>query len=124
LIIYVTCGAIKIYQRDESRGPAAWVEGESMKKGDLTRKQTIEMVGLELVEKVENLNCDFTGRLQTDGDDTVEFAASVDFIGEDGNARILTAYYYQNQEKLYEEFGNLDWKANGYEIKDLKSGKL
>jgi len=88
-----------------------------MRKGDLTREQAIERAGLELVEKVEGLNCDFTGRLQTDGDKAVEFSAGTNFIDQDGYNRVLTAYYYQDPEDLDEnDFDDLDWEISGYEI--------
>jgi len=94
-----------------------------MRKGNLTREQAIEMSSQKLVEKVESLNCDFTNRLQTDGDDAIEFSAGINFIDSEGNKRILTAYYYQDPveyEKIMEEtggdMGSLDWEINGYEI--------
>lgn len=89
-----------------------------MRKGDLTREQAIEAAGLEAVEKVEAMNCDFNNRVQTDGDTAVEFEACVDFIDSEGAERSLTAYYYQEQEELdeVEDMGNLDWEIEGYEI--------
>lgn len=91
-----------------------------MRKGDLTRAQVIEIVGLELVEELERENCDFTNRLQTDGDDAVEFSASVVFVDNEGNNRTLTAYYYQDPEDLEEledgDLGSLNWEIEGYEI--------
>lgn len=89
-----------------------------MRKGKLTREQAVELCSIETVEKVESENCDFTNRLQTDGDTAVEFASSVKFIDGDGIQRTLTAYYYQEQEELdkTEDLGNMDWEIEGYEI--------
>lgn len=89
-----------------------------MRKGDLTREQAIAAVGLAKVEELEALECDFTNRLQTDGDTAVEFAASLKFVDDEGITRTLTAYYYQEQEDLdaVEDLGMLDWEIEGYEI--------
>ena len=71
-----------------------------MRKGNLSREQAVKMVGEKMVDAVESENCDFTGRLQTDGDESIEFSASV--RGEDlfREECILVAYYYQDQEDL------------------------
>lgn len=90
-----------------------------MRKGNLTRQQAIEAAGLELVLKLEGMDCDFTNRVQTDGDDDVEFAASITFADNEGNSRSLTAYYYQTPEALAtvdNDMGVLDWEIEGYEI--------
>ena len=89
-----------------------------MRKGNLNRDQIIEIVGLKLVEKVERENCDFTNRVQTDGDNAVEFSASAKFIDSEGTSRVLIAYYYQDVEavKEVEDMGNLNWEIEGYEI--------
>lgn len=85
-------------------------------KGTLTREQAIQSVGVELVGKLDAANCDFTGRVQTDGDDSVEFAASVATGGDEHET--LTAYYYQSPQDLegVEDLGNLQWTAAGYEL--------
>ncbi len=90
-----------------------------MRKGDLTREQAIRAAGLAKVEELEALNCDFTNRLQTDGDEAIEFAATVDFVDVEGTQRALTAYYYQYQEDLdraADDLGRLDWDIEGYEV--------
>ena len=51
-----------------------------MRKGNLSRDQVIELVGLDAVESVENENCDYTNRVQTDGDDSVEFSAIINCV--------------------------------------------
>ena len=77
------------------------------------------MVGEKMVDAVESENCDFTGRLQTDGDESIEFSASV--RGEDlfREECILVAYYYQDQEDLDaagDALGNCNWEIEGYDI--------
>jgi hypothetical protein len=90
-----------------------------MRQGSLNREQAVKLVGEKMVEAVESENCDFTNRLQTDGDDAIEFSASVqgeDLSGEDCT---LVAYYYQNQEDLDaagDDLGNCNWEIEGYEI--------
>lgn len=94
-----------------------------MRKGNLTREQAIKMAGLKMVEKVESESCDFTNRLQTDGDNAIEFSASVEFTDNESTERTLTAYYYQDPETFNEvmeetggDMGCLDWEIHGYEI--------
>ena len=89
-----------------------------MKKGTLSREEAIELAGIGAVKKVELLNCEPTSRAQTDGDNDIEYAASIKLDSGD----ILTAYYYmdgdwyesledsERAEELY------DWEINGYEI--------
>jgi hypothetical protein len=95
------------------------MEGVKMRKGNLNREEAIKKAGLEAVEKVEALDCNFTNRLQTDGDDSVEFAANVEFVDSEGIDRVLTAYYYQTPEDLErvgDNLGYLNWEIEGYEI--------
>jgi hypothetical protein len=90
-----------------------------MRKGNLSREEAIKQAGLDKVLEVEGLDCDFTNRLQTDGDDSVEFAASVKFVDAEGIDRVLTAYYYQTPEDLEragDDLGYLNWEIEGYEI--------
>ena len=88
-----------------------------MRKGRLTRELAIQEVGLEIVEKLEHKNCDFSGCLQVDGDDVVEFTASIAFTNSDGDDCHLIAYYYQMAEDMEGiELDQLDWKIEGYEI--------
>lgn len=89
-----------------------------MRKGDLTRDQAITICGVDTVNKIDNINCDFTNRVQTDGDDAVEFSASVSFTDNNGNDGTLIAYYYQDQDDIdqTDDLGSLDWVINGYEI--------
>ena len=88
-----------------------------MRKGSMSRYEAMQAVGRIAVEAVEAENCEFTNRVQTDGDTAVEFSASVAAIDADGDC-ILTAYYYQDPDILNEvdDFGDLDWQIEGYEI--------
>jgi len=86
-----------------------------MRKGDLTREQAIKIAGIKAVEEVEKRNCDFTNRVQCDGDNSVEFASIVKF----SDKRNLTAYYYQSQEELDAckgDLSRLNWEIHGFEI--------
>lgn len=42
-------------------------------KGEMNREQAVAMVGEVAVDKVERENCDFTNRVQCDGDTCTEF---------------------------------------------------
>lgn len=86
-----------------------------MKKGDLTRNQAINICGIDAVNRLDSINCDFTNRAQTDGDNAVEFSASINCTDNNGT---LIAYYYQDQDDIdnTDDLGSLDWEINGYEV--------
>ena len=90
-------------------------------KGELNREQAVELVGEAAVYAVESENCDFTNRVQCDGDTRVEFSASVACPDKEGNEVVLTAYYYIEQEDLDNNEDNsldvFDWKIEGYEVR-------
>jgi hypothetical protein len=85
-----------------------------MTKGTMTREQAIQAMGAELVNMLDSVNCAPTGRLQTDGDDRVEYSAS---ISDNGDA-VLTAYYYQSAADLegVEDLSDLEWTIAGYDL--------
>lgn len=97
-----------------------------MKKGNLTREQAIEKVGIKTVEAVEAENCEPTNRIgyngACQGDALIEWSASVEFKDAEGIPRTITAYYYtdEDDEKIVEEAGGdwsyLSWNVAGYEI--------
>jgi hypothetical protein len=93
---------------------------ELMRKGNLSRRDVVAMVGEELVKKLEAKNCDPTGRLlQTDGDDAVEYSASICLFPGAEYERTIIAYYYQEPADLYKcenDLSYLSWKVNGFEI--------
>lgn len=88
-------------------------------KGTLSRDQAIAQVGLAAVEVVEGENCDFTNRVQPDGDSRIEFSASADATDQDGDPVTLVAYYYQEQsdvDAIEQELEELEWKIHGFEV--------
>ena len=87
-------------------------------KGEMTREQAVAAVGEDAVNNVERENCDFTNRVQCDGDTRVEFAASVRCEDTEGNAVTLRAYYYQEKADVdaVDNLDELDWKIEGYEV--------
>lgn len=87
-------------------------------KGEMTREQAVAMVGEVAVDKVERENCDFTNRVQCDGDTRTEFAASVRCEDREGNKVTLVAYYYQEQADVdaVENLDELNWEIAGYEV--------
>ena len=70
------------------------------------------------VPRMDHENCDFSGRVQTDGDQSVEFTASLHYTDAEGERRTLIAYYYQMQSDLDNvgELDQLDWEIEGYEV--------
>jgi hypothetical protein len=89
----------------------------------MTREQAVALVGASEVNRLEREDCDYTNRVQTDGDEAVEFSASIDTRDARGEALTLVAYYYQDQENLngpdgegVEDLGTLDWEINGFEV--------
>jgi hypothetical protein len=85
-------------------------------KGTLTREQAIQAVGIELVNKVDGMNCEPTNRVQTDGDNSVEYSASVETGNDEYGHMTLTAYYYQSPADLdgVEDLSNLEWTVASY----------
>lgn len=89
-------------------------------KSNLTREQAVAQVGETAVIYAESANCEPTGRLQTDGDDRVEFSASVRCEDASGDDVVLTVYYYPTQEQLDiagDDLGNVKWVIDGYEVR-------
>jgi hypothetical protein len=91
-----------------------------MRHGQLTRDQAIAAVGLRAVDLVDTLNCDFTNRLQTDGDEAIEFSATVSATDRDDSEVRLVAFHYQMPDALAaagDDLSNCDWAISGYEIR-------
>jgi len=76
----------------------------------LTRKQAIDLCGIEAVDRVDSANADFSGR---ELEDTIEFSASVS-CGDD----TLTAYYYQDRRDVdaVENLDDLRWTVMHYTV--------
>lgn len=90
-----------------------------MRKGQYTREQAIAMVGIATIKALDEINCEPTSRCQCDGDDSIEFSASISVTTiPNGLDCEVTAYYYQDPEDLQdcEDLGSLDWEINGYDI--------
>jgi hypothetical protein len=89
-----------------------------MTKGKMTREQAIQVVGAELVNMLDSVDCEPTNSLPTDGDDSVEYAASVGTGNDEYGHMTLTAYYYQSPEDLedVEDLSNLEWTVAGYDL--------
>jgi hypothetical protein len=91
----------------------------NMRKGRLTRDQAIAVVGIDAVNDVDAKSCDFTSRVQTDGDTDIEFSAGVEAIDiVSGEQVTLIAYYYQDRDALdaVEQLDDLSWEIEGYEF--------
>ncbi len=86
-----------------------------MREGLLSQEEAIERVGIEAVNQVDVLNCDFTNRQQNDG--TIEFSSNVECM-ENDEPVMLTAYYYQDEDSVeqVEELDLLDWEVAGYTV--------
>ena len=92
-----------------------------MRKGNLTREQVVEIFGEEIIGQLEAQNCEPTNRLQTDGDDSTEWSASVDTPDHEEYWGV-TCYYYttpEEDELMAECDGDgsaIDWEIEGYEV--------
>ncbi len=90
-----------------------------MRKGNLSREQAVELFGEKVIAKLESQNCEPTSRLQTDGDDSIEYTASVAVDHPDYD--YVVAYYYTTPEQeqiMADHDGDgsfVDWVIEGYE---------
>jgi hypothetical protein len=88
----------------------------------LSRKEAVAQAGIAAVEKLDNQNCEPTGRMMGDHSDLVEYSSSVKVgIEQDGGTFvfILTAYYYPTRDELEaagDDLGNLNWSIEGYTL--------
>jgi hypothetical protein len=82
----------------------------------LTREQSATIIGEKIMEQVDSLHCDFTGRLTEGTKDNgfTEFSASYAIL----NLLTINAYYYQKNEYLEgcEDLSNLEWIVDHYTI--------
>lgn len=84
------------------------------------RKQMIKIFGGAEIEKLENKNCEPTGRIMDACDEIVEFTASIEAYDLDGNMCIITAYYYQHDPIEAENLDDLEWEIDDYGIHTVK----
>lgn len=85
---------------------------------NLTRAQAVSLVGEDAIAKLDNEDCDYTGRLLPDHDDRYEFSATVNAEDADGYSVVVTAIYYQAKDDVdeLEDLGGLDWDVAYYQI--------
>ena len=81
----------------------------------MNRNELIERIGADAVDRLERLNCDYTGRLLDNGGQ--EFRASLEVALDDGfwNAEV---YYRQSNSDLesVENLDELDWIPDRYDM--------
>jgi len=86
---------------------------------ELYRADAVKIAGKELVDKVDSMDCDLTGRILegTAWFGLTEFSATV----EDDDCRIR-GYYYQDPvdvDNCDGDLGSLDWEVDHYAIEEL-----
>lgn len=94
-----------------------------MKKGNLTREQAIELVGIKAVEAAEAKGCEPTNRVgyngAMQGDDLIEWSSGASCEDKAGSECSVIAYYYTSQEEVDaagDDLSNVDWVIAGYEV--------
>jgi hypothetical protein len=83
----------------------------------MTKQEAIDLVGKELVKRVNDMDCDFSGRQQANGSD--EFVAHLSIPdGLDSQFLTISAYYYQDADavKAAENLDDLKWSVHHYEV--------
>lgn len=91
-----------------------------MRKGTLTREEVVAIFGEEIIDNLESQNCEPTSRLQTDGDDSTEWHASV-YTPDHQDYRGVGCYYYTTPEQdalMAEHDGDgsfIEWEIERYE---------
>jgi hypothetical protein len=111
--------------RLDCRSTGATKEIDMSTRGNLTREQAIEIVGLEAVAKVEDKSCEPTHRVgyngACQGDDLTEWSAWVGCEDKGGYDCTLLAYYYTTNEEDQaiadaSDGAAIDWEIAGYEV--------
>ena len=91
-----------------------------MRHGKLSRDHVVALFGEEVIAKLDAEPCEPTSRLQTDGDDSVEYSATIRVKHEDYT--YVTAYYYttpEQEQRMADCDGDgsvIDWEIEGYDI--------
>lgn len=76
---------------------------------NMTREEAIKVTSIELVEKVEGENVDFTNRVTDNGH--TEFSASVTFEDEDGQGTLTMLVLVPDEEvAAHDELDGIDWE--------------
>ena len=102
--------------------------GTMRKRGLLTREEAIKIVGGNTVKAVGYVARESTG-IELIDECLVEFVVSIEAVDLDGEAVILSAYYYQAMDVMDgagEDLSGLDWKISGYEVQkgDISALKM
>ena len=97
-----------------------------MEKGNLSREEAVEIVGVEAVNSVDAMPCEPTGRVgyngACQGDALCEWIACADAVDKDGNECVVVAYYYttnDDDQAMADADGDgsaINWKIAGYEV--------
>lgn len=92
---------------------------------EVTREEAIEKFGLEIVEEVEGLNCEWHnggGKAMGEYDTTQTWKASLPIENNDEYERISAVYFVEDSEFIdsfgepIEDLSNIDWQISHYEI--------
>ncbi len=94
-----------------------------MRKGALTERQALDMVGPGIVRKLQSMQVEPTSRLYDHDDGEIEWSASLTTETiPDGVPCVATAYYYTSPadsalvESVGGDWGAVEWAVEGYEI--------
>jgi len=88
----------------------------AIKSDAINEDEARKLVGDEAVDKVLAENCDFTGRVIDDVYEVVEMSASVNFIDDDGDDRVLTVLYLINSNEQLNEMDTFDYSDYTFTI--------
>jgi len=83
---------------------------------NLTREQAIEIVGVDVVEKLETENCEYSRNRNNSS--IQEWTSHLKIDNECEFSRI-TAHYFVTDEEIKEakdDLSNIDWKINHYSV--------
>lgn len=101
-----------------------------MRHGKLTRDEAIAVVGAEAISKLDGINCEPTSRLQTDGDDSVEWSVYILTPNKSGERVTVEAYYYLTPDQMQTmaerdgDGSSVDWVVEGYEIDGMSHNSI
>lgn len=88
----------------------------AIKSDAINEDEARKLVGDEAVDKVLAENCDFTGRVIDDVYEVVEMSASVNFIDDNGDDRVLTVLYLINSNEQLNEMDTFDYSDYTFTI--------
>ena len=92
---------------------------------EVTRDEAIEMVGLEAVEKVESMNCEWSnggGKSFGEHDTTQTWKARLHLKNNDEHEEIYAVYLVEDSEFIdadggpIEDLSNINWEISHYVI--------